>query len=105
MDAAAVVQDNTLTLGPNLDIAHAGEIRTALQQLLQQEGALCLDAGDVARCDAAGLQLLLAFTRHCRSQGRELRWNRASDLLCQDVVGLGLASELAINPQAQGGTQ
>lgn len=100
MDAAAVIKDDTLTLGPNLDIAHAAEIRTALQQLLQQDGAICLDGSHVARCDAAGLQLLLAFTRRCREQEREWRWAQASDLLREGAAGLGLASELAFNPQA-----
>ncbi len=105
MDNAAVIKDGILTLGPQLDIAHAGALKASLQQLLAQDGTLTLDGGEVVRCDAAGLQLLLAFSRHCRQQGRELQWRGASELLVQDAAGLGLASELAFNPQAQGGRQ
>lgn len=97
--------DGVLGLGDHLDIAHATALKAGLEELLEREGDLALDGSAVIRSDAAGLQLLLAFMRHCRDNDRSCAWQGASEVLKMDAAGLGLASELEINPQDQGGQE
>lgn len=93
----------SLKLDAALDIAHANALKADLNKLLGQDGDLVLDGSDVVRTDAAGLQLLVAFARHCESKGRNWRWSDNSELLREDIAGLGLASILETNSTDQGG--
>ncbi len=90
----------TINLGPALDIAHAAKIQSALKALLQQDAAVEIDAQEVERIDAAGLQLLLAFVRHCTTQAREWRWLKPSTALLEAATGLGLAHSLQLSTDA-----
>lgn len=101
--AEVQIDDGILTLPENMGIAQSAETKLALQKLLGHDGDIALDGSQVARSDAAGLQLLLAFFRQCQERERECEWKGISELLQTDIAGLGLASELRINLQAQGG--
>lgn len=92
----------SLKLNAALDIANAGDFKAELNKLLGQEGELSLDGSEVVRSDAAGLQLLVAFARHCEAKERTWHWTGRSEALNDDIAGLGLASILDTNPIKQG---
>jgi anti-anti-sigma regulatory factor len=106
-------KNSVVTLTGGLDIANVGVIKTALTDALAtvdgaddgagEKQAIRLDGSAVSRCDAAGLQLLLAFAQQCERQGQAWQWAPHSQVLQTDASGLGLARELQLHSDTQGG--
>ena len=86
-----------LQLGAALDIANAANLKAQLDSLLAQEGELLLDGASVERLDAAGLQLLASWFRHCDKHQRICRWSHSSAVLRESAAGLGLACVLQLH--------
>ncbi|MGE0859808.1 MAG: lipid asymmetry maintenance protein MlaB [Gammaproteobacteria bacterium] len=59
-----------LCLPSSLRIADVAEFRALCDPLLASDGPLAVDAAEVEYIDAAGLQLLVALSRACATQGR-----------------------------------
>ena len=93
--AAASVR--TVKVARDLRIAAAatafGDLRTAAKA---REARVALDAGEVEKVDAAGLQALLAGRRALADAGKEVSWSGCSPQLRSAAELLGLAAPLGI---------
>ena len=91
--------DNKLTFECNavMDIAAVADLKTQLQALLAEEGAIVLDGESVERIDGAALQLLASFYREASRLGTQPRWQAASEALTQAVALLGLSRHLGLD--------
>ncbi len=86
----------TLRLAPELTIYSAAQVRQELLDALGASASLTLDLSGVCELDSAGVQLLLAASRHARSHGGILRL-RAHAPAVQEafkLLGLPLDEEL-----------
>lgn len=80
----------------DLTIRHAARRRTQLLDWLAQAGPdEALDMAQVAACDTAGLQLLLALRRSRAEQGRGLQLQHTTAALTEVLQRSGLAEVLA----------
>lgn len=61
-----------------------------------QSGDVVLDAGQVARLDAAGIQAVLAALMQISHAGSSWRWHNSSETFAQGVATLGLGSTLRL---------
>jgi len=61
-----------------LDIASVDELKARLDALLGPGEPVELEAGQVGRVDASGLQLLAAWLRQARAAERCVRWGEVS---------------------------
>jgi anti-anti-sigma regulatory factor len=84
-----------VTLGPDLRIAHAREIFEALEGAAAR-GPVEIDASEVAKVDAAGLQALAAALIRFREAGVQWRWNDPSLALISAAKMAGLESTLEL---------
>jgi phospholipid transport system transporter-binding protein len=71
-------------------------LQTELAERLDESGPLQIDATAVDRVDTAGLQLLAAFVRDVRAEGRTVDWVGCSDALHKSAQALGLHSALCL---------
>ena len=80
----------TLRMAGDLDLYSVDQAREALLRHLADSGGLELDLGELAACDAAGVQLLLAARRSARSQGKpfSVRVNSPAVAKCGELLGL-----------------
>lgn len=83
-------------LDPVLDITEAPSLRSRLLGVLENggKGAIRLDGSQVEAADTAGIQVLVAFIRDAKNQGREVRWDGASPVLHELAEKGGLGSLL-----------
>lgn len=81
---------HALRLAGDLDLYSVDCAREALLRHLADDGGLELDLGELAACDAAGVQLLLAARRGARSQGKpfSVRVNSPAVARCGELLGL-----------------
>ena len=91
-----MAETNTVVLPAALDIAHCVEIKASLEAALSEEADIALDGAAVEKLDAAGLQMLLSYFKHCQSLQRECHWKQSNELLQESAAGLGLAGELEL---------
>lgn len=96
MDQTLSSPSRTVDLGPTLDITMVAELHGRLRELLETPGEVSLDAGELERVDAAGLQLLVAFTEHARSAALRVRWLGVSPCLEESAVLTGLGGLLEL---------
>lgn len=80
-------------------IAQAKQIYDELNNLLESEAveSIVLDAADVVKIDAAGLQLLLSFYRAAEKIHKPVQWRNPSDEIISCAEILGLSAELALD--------
>ncbi|MDF4023999.1 STAS domain-containing protein [Luteibacter sp. PPL201] len=79
-----------LALDADLRIGAAPTLRDALLSALSAGKPVALDGSAVNQIDAAGLQVLAAFSRDARAAGLTVSWSGASDSLHRGVAVLGL---------------
>jgi anti-anti-sigma regulatory factor len=84
-----------IVLGPDLRIAQAGDV---FARIVAARGAreVVLDAAEVAKVDAAGLQALAAALVTLRTAGVAWRWHTASGTLSSAAALAGLGAILQI---------
>lgn len=87
----------TIACGDSLDISGVGELHRQLSKVLKDGQAVTLDASQVQRADAAGLQLLAAFCQTARSRGVTVTWRQPPEVFNQSACLLGLDDMLAVN--------
>lgn len=77
---------------------------TAFQAELTQQfddfGRVQIDGGTAERVDTAAVQLLAAFVRDLRADGRNVEWTACSPALLRAARMLGLAAALGLEPAA-----
>ena len=78
-----------LALEGDLTIHHAAELKDRLLAALAA-GTRCLDLSDVAECDSAGVQLLLAARRSAQESGQPLTLAPVSEPLREVLQRYGL---------------
>jgi ABC-type transporter Mla MlaB component len=85
-----------LRLGP-ATIRNVTSLQAELAGRLDESGSQQLDGGGAERVDTAVLQLLAAFVRDMRADGRQVEWIGCSTALQRSAAALGLEAELGLN--------
>ncbi len=91
-----------VTLPTHLDIASVTEFKPVLLEALNSEGGIVVQAASVARADAIGLQLLLAFKLETQRRGVAMRWQEPSDVLVEAAQLIDLEQHLALTADVSG---
>ena len=89
--------DNELVLEPILTIAEVEMLHKKLQDLLQHDGDIQIDASKVQMIDTAGLQLLLVFNMALQKQQKSISWITPSPTFQETAALIGLSSHLGLN--------
>ncbi|HEX4871001.1 MAG TPA: STAS domain-containing protein [Nevskiaceae bacterium] len=87
----------TLSLPAELGMAQLMELQDQLNQSLEAEGPVTLDAHEVARIHTAALQLFCLFCRDRRATGRATRWQDPSPALKSAAALLGMTTLLQLS--------
>lgn len=77
-------------------IRNVTALQTELAGRLDESGPQQLDGTGAERVDTAVLQLLVAFVRDMRADGRVVEWIGCSTALHRSAVALGLETELGL---------
>ncbi len=91
------ISQATIACGDSLDISGVGELHRQLSKALKGGQAVTLDASQVQRADAAGVQLLAAFCSAARSRGVAVTWRQPSEAFGLSACLLGLDGMLAVS--------
>ena len=89
----ASVSNAPLRLG-STTLRHVTALQAQLAERLDDSGTVQIDASAVERIDTATLQLLAAFVRDLRADGRLVEWTHCSAVLRRAAHSLGLTSAL-----------
>lgn len=93
----------TVTLGPELTIAHASAWRDMLgEALASTPGDLALDLSSVTDIDSAGIQLLLSARRSVVARGATLSVSSTTLLVRESLAVLGLDDQLEALGRSEG---
>lgn len=84
----------TVNLGGALTIAKVAGMHAELQQALEHEGTIVLDAATVEAVDTAGLQLIGVFLHAARERGVTVTWHAPSPILRAGAKRLDLEKVL-----------
>lgn len=92
----------TLVLAGALDIYTAEQVRASwLASVAQSEKQIWLDLGGVESCDAAGLQVLLAFEKSSRDAGKSFEIVAVSPVLSQLAAAFGICWQQRVRPDPE----
>jgi len=83
---------------PDLRIGRLDRIHASLTEALNGDGGVVLDMASVEAVDTAGLQLVLAFAREAKSQGKAVSWTGFQPLVAEAIDLLGMAGKLGLRP-------
>jgi ABC-type transporter Mla MlaB component len=72
------------------------DLQAELAERLDESGTVEIDGTAVDRVDTAGLQLLAAFVRDLRYDGRGVEWIGCSEALKKAAHSLGLSAALGL---------
>ena len=92
--AEASAETLSLSLDPILDLRAAGPLKSLLQQGLDRELPLSIDASPVGRMSTACVQVLTAFVLETQKNGTKLALKKSSPVFDAAFVNLGLADIL-----------
>nr|WP_100751716.1 STAS domain-containing protein [Vibrio salilacus] len=84
-------------LPENLDISTVLDSTNLYQHWLTSDGSLAIDASNVKRVDAAGLQALTALFASAKSNQVTIRLLHPTELLVESITTLGLNNQLDIH--------
>ena len=85
-----------IVLKEHLDISRCRELQATLQRHLARGVDVNINGAGVLHADTAALQLLLAFRRQLRDNGRNANWQAPSEALAKTAALLGLSAELEL---------
>lgn len=94
------MKEHALPLQPDLGIAAVQALHSELLHLLDTRDCVVLQAGDVQRVHAAGLQLIHGFIRERARRGFQTLISPVSPVLQDAAAHLALASRLGIGMPA-----
>jgi len=77
-------------------IRNVTAFQAELAQRLDDSGPVQIDGGGAERVDTAILQLLAAFVRDAKADGRKLEWTACSASLQRAASSLGLEAALGL---------
>ena len=87
------IRQATVSLGSDLRIGRAREVFDALVAQ-EKSSVVVIDAADVNKVDAAGVQLLVAAIVRYRTAGAKWRWHNLNPSLSNAARLLGLSDAL-----------
>jgi len=94
--------DRGLIVCPHeLDIAHARAFKGQLTTV-QAIRSVVIDTSEVSRVDAAGIQLLLAFTRRLTAKSCDWTWRGQTDCVQRAAETLGVLNDLKFGGAGDG---
>ena len=93
---SAVSSVATYALAASCTVRDSGAMRTVLQEVFDAPETVTIDVSALERVDAAALQVLCAFVRDRKTQGRSVEWLGESATFSEAVRLLGLASVLNV---------
>jgi ABC-type transporter Mla MlaB component len=93
----------TFSLQAECLVADAVTLQGALTSLVAEPEIVTLDMSAVRRIDTAALQVVAAFIRERKQNGREVRWHGTAPALAAAARLLGLASLLQLPAAAVDG--
>ena len=79
-----------IQLDTMLTIRDASELLEELKQIDDAHQEIIIESEQVERVDTAALQLLLSFYLFATDAGKQVIWNKPSDVLCHAFELLGL---------------
>lgn len=85
-----------MALGADLGIETANELKSRLQPLLAEPGAVVLDGAEVRRVHTASLQVLAAFVREREAAGHATELSDCAPALKEAAQILGLSPALGL---------
>jgi anti-anti-sigma regulatory factor len=87
----------TIKIARDLRIAGAAAVFSALRSAAAESGGrIALDASQVEKVDAAGIQALLAGRRALTGAGKQVLWTGSSPQLAAAADLLGVAKDLEL---------
>ncbi|HFE39638.1 MAG TPA: STAS domain-containing protein [Gammaproteobacteria bacterium] len=89
-------EKTVITCEPNINISNASTLYEHLKEALQENRAVEINAGDVAKVDTAILQVFFAFSLEAKNAGLSVSWGSASEAFREAVALLGMQNELAL---------
>lgn len=90
---------NEIKLPDELTIGAAESLQGLLSAALSSGEEIIVDAGQVQRADAAGMQVLLACANEVAAAGQTLRWSGVSDPFLNAARLLGMREGLHLKNQ------
>jgi anti-anti-sigma regulatory factor len=81
-------------LSPKLDVQGATRLKTELEAVLSEQGAVLIEASAVTRASTSACQVLVAFVMAMRHAGRTAAINTPSGSLLKSFAALGFAGFL-----------
>jgi anti-anti-sigma regulatory factor len=97
---AAAPPSRMFALGESCTIREGAALKTELLKLAGSDQTVVLDVQAVERVDSAGLQLLCAFVRDRRAQGRRTSWSGNPQAFTDAVETLGLNQALGYSVES-----
>ncbi len=88
---------NSFVLKPVLVINDAKALLQELNQFIESNDEINIDASSVEMIDTAMLQVLLAFTNKARLSDYEIHWVTPSDIFLSNISLLGISRQLGIS--------
>ncbi len=90
MDTGAVGSEMVIECSEVLDVSLVSDFKVLLQQASSQNTPIVLDASQLERIDAAGLQLVTAFFQEAVESGLSVSWRNPTEALvyAADLTGL-----------------
>lgn len=99
--ATRKAKPKVLTLPASCGIRGVAELHQSLEELLDVDGKVVIDAGAVESVDVSVLQVLLAFLRDRRQWNGDVDWQRVSDEFRAASTLSGFAQALGLPDGAQ----
>ncbi len=100
MDDDKSNSETTLVFDEIADISRAAAYKQRLEELLEQDGEIVLDAAKTSRFDTAVLQLLAVFFASALGPERRARWVNVPEQLRLAARQLDLYSQIGLDSDA-----
>jgi len=85
--------------GEVVDISVVSDLYQQLNDVLQQDGPVTLNAGSIERIDTAALQMFVCFIQEVKNRDRMVYWHAPTEALLRSANYLGLKQVLLLNEQ------
>jgi anti-anti-sigma regulatory factor len=98
MRGAGVTDSEAIVVecGEVLDISRVAEFYAELKMVIDENKPIELDAANLSRIDAAGVQLLVALCQKAKVESISLTWKQVSESLHRSASLIGLENELGL---------
>ncbi len=92
-----IMTDQVIDCGDALSIADVGDVYAKLLTPLAENKSVKIDCSQIERIDAAGIQMLYAFSKEAAAHGHPLNWEQPSEAFVRSARLLGLAELMNID--------